>query len=1029
MSLQRDGVIGWMVRNPVVPNLLMIFFIVGGLFTTSRIKKEYFPEFELDVVQVTVQYPGASPEEIERGIVTPIENAVRGIAGVDELVATAKEGVASVRLELVADADRQRTFQDIRQAVDRIRTLPENVERPQVNLLARRREVMRIALYGAASEASLRELAELVRDRLLESQHISQVEVASGRGYEVHVTLDEQQLRAYGLTHSQVAARIRAASVELPGGEIRTQGGDVLLRVSDRREYAREIRNIVLLSTDKGGIVRLSDVAIVREGFEEVDNYTHFNDHPSVDVLVFRVGDQTPIGVADTVRKVLEQTEQDLPDGITWEVLRDRSQRYRDRQNLLLKNACIGLILVMALLGLFLELRLAFWVTMGIPTSFLGAIVFFPAFDISINIISMFAFIVGLGIVVDDAIVAGENIFESRQRGTSFVQAAIRGAREVSVPISFAILTNIITFLPLVFVPGVIGQIWRVIPFVVIAAFLVSWVESLFILPAHLSREPRASHKRDFTEPARVAFRIGLQWIVRRVYTPALLASLRWKIVTICLCLALVVLTYGFVRSGRMGWILMPRVESDQAAVTAVLPDGTPQQRVDQVRKRLTEAIHSIQEDYPTLVTGLLAKTTGKKLEMFAYLAAPEVRPLSTAQVVRKWRERVGVLPTVQFVRFESDRGGPGSGAAVTVELSHRNIERLEQASDLLAKRLEEFSVVKDVDDGYARGPQQLNIKLSAGGASLGLTSTEIARQLRGSFYGAEALRYQRGRHEFKVLVRRPDIDRDSVEDVEMLLIQTPSGARVPLREVATVERGPSFTAITRRDAKRTVTVRANVVPIGDTSRVLAALQARLLPEIQRDIPGLSYSFRGRQRSFRESLSALMGGLLLATIVMYFVLAGVFRSYLKPLVVMIAIPLGAVGAVAGHWILGFNLSIISLMGFIALAGVLVNDALVLVAYADRLQVEGRSPMEAIVDAGRRRFRPVILTTLTTFGGLAPMIFETSRQARFMIPMAISLGFGILLATVVTLILVPCLYVSMSEIAGRWTRFFDGPRCQ
>ncbi len=1013
-STKSRGVIAWMVANPVVANLLMIALIGGGLLMATRIKKEVFPDFELDLVTVSIAYPGASPEEIERGIVTAVENAIRGLNGIEEVTARATEGSAAISIELASDADRSQTFQDIRQAVDRIRTFPENAENPQVSLATRKREVLQVVLYGDADESSLREIAETVRDRLLETDGISQIDVLSQRSFEVHVELEQDQLREYNITHSDVAASIRNASVELPGGQIRTVSSDVLIRVSDRKEYARDIRDIVVLKSDDGGLVRVGDIAKVAEGFSEEERYSHYNGKPSVVLAVYRVGDQTPVGVADTVRKELGSIEADLAAGIEWTIENDRSQHYRDRLTLLLKNAAMGLILVMGLLAVFLDVRLAFWVTMGIPTSFLGSLLILAALGISINIISMFAFIIALGIVVDDAIVAGENIYENRQRGMSFPRAAIHGAQEVGGAIGFAICTNIITFLPLAFVPGTIGKIWKVIPFVVIATFLISWIESLLILPSHLAHEYKTTRLERWMDKARVACSAGLSWYTRRLYAPVLRFTLRWRMATVAACLACVLLTWAFATSGRIGWILMPRVESDMAAVTAVFPDGTPQAKVSAARVQLVEAAQEIASNNPGLVTGVEARTEGKSVEVFAHLSDPAIRPMNTAAVTKLWRSTTGDVTGAKYVRFESDRGGPGSGAGVTLEISHNNPEMLELAALDLAERLQAFPAVQNIDDGTASGVEQLNAKLSPAGDSLGLNSTELARQIRSNFFGTEALRYQRGRHEVRVLVRRPESGRDSRDDIESILVQTPSQTQVPLREVATVETGTAYTVINRRDAKRTLTLRANVSPIGETSKILDSLRAEILPSVQADYPGLHYSFQGRQRSFAESLNALLSGLLLSVIAMYFLLAMAFKSYLQPLVVMAALPLGAVGAVMGHWLLGFNLSILSMMGFIALAGVLVNDAIVLVTFANQLVKEGVSPHDAIEQAAQRRLRAVLLTTLTTFGGLAPMIFETSRAARFMIPMAISLGFGILLATAVTLILVPSLYSLLAD---------------
>ncbi|WP_027715851.1 efflux RND transporter permease subunit [Desulfuromonas sp. TF] len=1024
----QRGPLAWMVRNRVTPNLLMIFLLLGGLFMTSRIKKEVFPEFELDMVTVSVAYPGASPEEVEKGIILVVEEAVRGLEGIKELTANAAEGRGSVRAELLADADQQKAYQDIKQEIDRITTFPDDAEEPQVSLLTRRREVLNLQIYGNVSETVLRETVEQVRDRLLQNPEITQVDLSGARDVEIHVDVPQANLRAYGLTLSDIARRIDTASAEVPGGSVETVGGDILLRVKDRRDWAREFARIPIVTNAGGSVVRLEDIAEVRETFEDSNRFATYNGQRSIGIDVYRVGGQTPVGVSAAARGAMEEIEADLPEGIAWDVNRDRSEIYEQRLQLLLKNACYGLILVLLFLGLFLEFKLAFWVTMGIPISFLGGLLFLPGMDVSINMISMFAFIVALGIVVDDAIVAGENIYEYRQLGMGLEKAAVLGARDVAVPITYAILTNVAAFLPLYFVPGTMGKIWKVIPVVVITVFLISWVESLFILPAHLAHtrsRPRSRLTARLHEWQQVFSRLLVRFIEKR-YRPFLELCIRWRGFTVAVGIAVMLLVLSFVFSGRIGIILTPRVESDQAVVTAVLPAGSPLEKSAEVQNRLVGAMEELAAEHggERLVEGIFSLVDENQVEVTVYLTPPGVRPLNTAEVTRLWRERTGTLIGLESLRFESDRGGPGGGAALTVELSHRDTAVLDRASAALAERLDEFANVKDINDGFTPGKEQLDLSIRPEGQALGLTSIEIARQVRHAFSGIEALRQQRGRNEVTVRVRLPESERRSEFDIENLMIRTPAGAFVPLLEVAEIKRGRAYNSIDRRDARRTVTVSGDVEPLGETGRVMAALNDSVLPQLARDYPGLSYGYQGRQASMKESSMGLLGGFGLALIGIYFLLAIPFRSYIQPMIVMIAIPFGLVGAILGHLFMGYNLSLMSMMGIVALSGVVVNDSLVLIDYANRRRREGDTPFEAISAAGTRRFRPIILTTLTTFGGLAPMIFETSRQARFMIPMALSLGFGILFATVIALLLVPCLYLLIDDLRIWISRFGD-----
>lgn len=1016
-SSKETGAIAWMTRNRITPNLLMLVFLVGGFLMAIRIKQEVFPEFDLNMVTAQVAYPGSSPEEVEQGIVLAIEESIRALDGIKEITAVASEGMGMVMAEMEEGTDTQRVYQDIKQEIDRIITFPEDAEEPEVSLLIRRREVLQIQIYGDASEWVIRELAEQVRDRLLQDPQITQVDLLGARRYEVAVEIDQHVLRTYGLTLDEVAARIRQTSIEIPGGTLETQGGDILLRVSERRDWAKEFATIPLITTSEGAVLFLGDIASIRDTFEERDQFATYNGKRAIGIGVYRVGDQTPIGVSDAVHSAMLEIGRDLPPGINWVINRDSSDIYRQRLELLLKNAFLGLTLVILLLGMFLEFRLAFWVTMGIPISFLGCFLFLPMFDVTINMISMFAFIVALGIVVDDAIVVGENIYEYRQQGMSFMQAAVSGAKDVLLPVTFSILTNIVAFLPLCFIPGFMGKIWRVIPFVVVTVFSISWIEALLILPCHLAHAKRRPNRPTLLGMLQNLLSNLLRWFINKVYMPFLDICIRFRIATVAVGLAVLIVILGYVNSGRIGVILMPRVESDVSFVTATLPYGSPASKAEEVCKKLVTAAEQTAKENggQKLVEGIFALIEENVVEVTVYLTNPDIRPVSTTKLTQLWRERLGPIPGLESLRFEADRGGPGRGAALTIELSHRDIDVLDRASEALAQTLEDFPNVKDIDDGYTPGKRQLDYSLTEEGHSLGLTQQALARQLRNAFYGAEAVRQQRGRNEIRVKVRLPRQQRVRQYDLEQLLIRTPQGTDVPLAQVAEVKPGRAYTTINRRNGRRTVTVTANVEPISQTSQVQTELESEVLPQLSRDFPGLSYSWEGRQQDMMESTAVLFSGLLLALLAIYALLAVPFGSYYQPIIVMIAIPFGIVGAVLGHIIMGYSLSLMSMMGIVALCGVVVNDSLILIDYANRQRRQGVSAFEAIHQAGGRRFRPIMLTTLTTFGGLAPMIFETSRQARFMIPMAISLGFGILFATSITLIIIPCLYLITEDM--------------
>ncbi len=1010
------GPIAWMARNGVTPNLLMLVMLVGGLISSVLIKKEVFPEFALDQVTVSVVYPGASPEDVEQGIVLAVEEALQGIDGIDEVNSTAREGVATVIAELDDDADPSTAFQDIQQAVSRIRTMPVDAERPVVALDQRVRSVLRILLYGQTSEWVLRDLAETVRDQLLVSDGVTQVELEGVRDYRVHIDVPTARLQAYGLTLGAVADRLSAAALDASGGRIETRGGEILVRVSERRDWARQFAELPVVTTADGSVVRLGEIADVTEGFDDTaSSLALYDGMPAIGIGVYRIGDETPTGVSDAARTALDSIRQTLPDGVDVVVLNDMSEIYQQRLQLLLKNAFLGLMLVFALMALFLELKLAFWVTMGIPTSFLGAMLFLPGADVSINMVSMFAFIVSLGIVVDDAVVAGENIYEYRQRGMSFLDAAIAGARDVAVPIVFSVLTNMVAFLPLMFVPGFLGKIWQVIPLVVCSVFAISLVEALFILPAHLAHSKplaRESRLRRWQQE----FSAGFSNWVERVYHPQVERAVTHRYLTMSVGIGALMIVLAYAASGRMGFELMPSVESDLAQVTAVLPVGTPSDRVMTVAEQLRTTADAVIAEHggSRLSEGVYTLVNDNQVRIQVYLTAAGVRPISTSRMTQLWRERLPPIPDAQYVRFASDSGGPGGGPVMTIELSHRDVAVLDQASAALAEALQDFPSVSEVDDGFQPGKAQFNVTLRDAGRSLGLSARDVAAQIRAAFYGAEVLRQQRGRNEVRVLVRLPEHERMSIENVSGLLIRTPAGTYVPLNVVAHLDLGRAYDTITRRQGRRTVQVTANITPRSAANQVLATLQAEVFPQLQRDYPGLSYGLEGQQADMRDALRALGIGFLIAMGLIYLLLAIPFASYVQPVIVMFAIPFGVFGAILGHLLMGYSMSVISFMGVVALAGVVVNDSLVMVHYANQLRDSGQAAHEAIVRSCSRRFRPILLTTLSTFGGLAPMIFETSRQARFMIPMAISLGFGILFATAITLILVPCLYMIIED---------------
>lgn len=1015
------GAIAWMAGNSVAANLLMLILLVGGIVLGSSTTQEVFPEIEMDTVSVTVSYPGASPEEIERSIVQAVEESIEGIEGIEDITSVANENSATIQAELLDGADVDRVWQDIKTEVDRITTFPDEAEDPRITIDSRKRSVLTLVISGNVSELVLRDYANQLEDALLRNPEITQADVTGVRDLETHVEISRNTLRKYNLTLTDVASKIRKASVELGGGSLKTAQGEILVRVADRKLVAKDFESIPVLTDSSGASIYLGDIAKIWDGFEDTDEWSSFDGNRAVSVDVYRIGSQTPMSVATAALDVVEEFKVDLPPSVNVGSHHNRYIMFQDRADLLLSNAYIGLSLVFIFLALFLDIRLAFWVSLGIPISFLGAFVFLPFTDFSINMITMFAFIITLGIVVDDAIVVGENVFYHRNLGKSNVQAAIDGAKEVMVPVTFSVITNIITFLPLYFVPGTMGKIFKYIPVVVGIVFFISLIESLFILPAHLAHSGERS-----TIP-------GLGWLIRfqqrfstrfekfiaEQYGRFISKLVTYRYAVLGTALAILFITVGFALSGRLGMVLFPTVESDYAYGAITMPYGTPVERIREVEEQLFKSANSVIADNggEQLSTGVLTKITNNELTARIYLTEPDVRPISTSTVTELWREAVGSVAGAEAVDFVADRGGPGSGKGVTIQLSHRDNAILEQASMELAESMALLKGVSDIDDGTARGKRQFDIKLLSAGEAAGLSSREVADQLRNAFYGAEAIKQQVGQDEVTVRVRLPESERASVATFDDLVLTLPNGGEMLLRDAALITRAFADTSIKREDGRRIRSVTGNVTPRKLSEQVINSVTADILPDLLQKYSGLNYSLEGKQADMRDSVNSLITGLMLTLLAIYALLAIPFKSYAQPLIVLLCIPFGMVGAVIGHVIMDYSLSLMSMFGLVALSGVVVNDSLVLVDFTNRLRREGYTAREAVISGAIKRFRPILLTTITTCGGLAPMILETSRQARFLIPMAISLGFGILFATFITLVLVPCFYL-VFEDAGQ-----------
>ncbi len=1015
---QKNGPISYMARNSIATNLLMIILIGGGVWTMFHIQKEVFPQFQLDFVEVSVSYPGSSPAEVEKGILLPVEEAVRGVQGIKEITSTANEGSGEILIELVAGTERMKAFQDIDQAVARIRTFPDDIEEPEVSLQSQQRDVMEIGLYGNKDIWALRILAERLRDILLSDPNITQVEIGNVPEFQTHVEIPRHRLREYNLTLGQVADLIVEASEDIPAGAVETNSGEILLRMKERKQWAKEFGNIVIVTSESGANVKLSDIAKITDGFEETGFHGQFNQQNSVEVEIFRIGNQSPLDIEKAVNTILADYESTLPPGVNVRIDSNRAEDYRERLSLLTENGVLAIVIVLVILTLFLEYRLAFWVMMGMAISFVGGIVFLPIIDVSINMISMFGFLVVLGIVVDDAIVVGENVYEYRQQGMSYLQAAIAGTKDISKPVVFSILTTIIAFIPLLFIPGETGKFWWPLPAVVIVILAVSLLEALFILPAHLAHSSKKKYKfSKWLDKWQGSFAKRFNNFVNNQYRSFLELCLKYRYITLSTALGLLLVVGGFALSDHMGIIMMPEVSADEIEAGVRLPVSTTPAQAEKVAVEITESTQRMFDEYNLyeVAEGIKTNVRGQNfIDVEIVMKPPDQREMTANEVIELWRDNIGDIEGVDQITFEAERGPGGFQQAISVDLSHSDINVLERASKAFFERVEAFESTRDVSDNYNKGKTQLDFKLLPEGRNLGLTPSDVGRQVRDAFFGALAMRQLRGTNEIEVRVKLPLEERRDMHNLEEFLIRAPDGTEVPLLDVVSVEQREAFTSINRRDGLRVVNVGMDVEPANAVSRVLESIQRETLPQLRADFPGITWTFQGSQAEMRESTQVLWGGFIMAMLVIYALLAMAFSSYVQPLIVMSAIPFGIVGAVIGHILLGYDLSLVSLMGVIALSGVVVNDSLIMVDYANKKRMT-HSTFDAIHEAGLRRFRPIILTTLTTFGGLTPIILESSRQAYYLIPMAISLGFGIVFATSIILIIVPCLYLILEDV--------------
>lgn len=1032
------GIIAWFARNHVAANLVMITIIIGGTINLFSIKKEVFPSIDIDMIEISVPYPGAAPVDVEKAIVVRVEEAIYDLPGVKKINSKAFQNSARVIVEVETGHDTRELLSDVKSRIDAISTFPSEVERPRVKEIIFRDRVITAVLFGDVGEMALKQQAEQIRDELSALPGVSLITIYGTRPYEMAIEISEYELQKFNLAFSDVVNAVRSHSIDLSAGSVKTRQGKILIQTEGQKEVGKEFANIPIVTTADGARVLLGDVAKVLDGFEDLDVRSTYNGRPAATLSVIMTGSKDVLEMTAAVESYVDNKRKELPNTLQLETWRNKSVSLQDRMNLMMKNAIGGLLLVFLVLFLFLRGRLAFWVCLGIPISFLGAIWTMSALGVSINMISLFAFILVLGVVVDDAIIVGESIHTHQEGGQTGVTGAVIGAQFVAKPIIFAVFTTMAAFVPMLLLPGPEAKIWAVIPTVVISTLFFSLVESLIILPAHLSTIPKRKETSDKPKPGLVqAFNrvgdtaeIALFKFAHDKYQPFLLRCLSQRYLTIAVFFGGLLIVLAIAKSGWLKTSFFPEIPSDYVEVEAELISSVAYSKTLEVQEMIENAAQDLKQDLSvdgdlenSLIKSIRSRSSENSISVMIQLTRGE-RSLTNKEVAQLWESKIGSIPNLADINFSytfNDIEKP-----IDLRISSSDLDQLAEAVALTKKRLEEYPGVMNIVDSNEEGVKQLNIRIKPQAEHLGLSQIDLARQVRQGFYGEEAQRIPRGRDDIRVMVRYPLEDRQSLSFLETMRIRTQAGDLVPFSEVAEVEFTNSPAVIQREDRVRSVRVKAGVDDkINDASKILAELKQEYFPELEAQLSGVNIDTGGQQKRRSEISAKLGSNFMMALLVIYALMAIPFASYIQPMIVMLAIPFGFMGAIVGHLLLGIDLSMLSFTGMIAVAGVVVNDSLVLMDYINHRVRAGADLLAAVKEAGVARFRPILLTSLTTFAGLTPMLFETSIQAQFLIPMVVSLAFGVLFATVITLILVPACYLVLYDLK-RLVRGADAP---
>ncbi len=1035
--------IRWFARNSIAANFLLFGILLLGIYSAwKRVPLEVQPAIKFEQVDINVSYRGGSPEDVERAVVIPIENSLEGLQGVDFIESRAHSGGGRVIVRAKSGVNPRLLMEEIKTRVDRINTFPGETEPVQVNIPDSSRwfDVIKIAVAGDMDEADLLRAARRVRDDVVEIRGISQANVQGANPLEIAIEADPRKLRDYGLTFADLSNAIQRSSLDLPAGQITTDEGNLMIRSRGQAYIGSDFENIVISNRD-GSEVRLGTVARIIDGFEEGQKIIRFNGQPALLVQILRLNDENALHIASAVKEYVASAASRFPEGISLHITDDSSVELEGRLGTLLSSLLQGGLLVLIVLGLFLRPMVAFWVIVGIPVAFAGGLIMMPFFGITANVMSIFGFIILVGLVVDDAIITAEHVYTKLKEGMPPLEAVTKGAEEVTIPVTFGILTTIVAFIPLMYFEGFYGSFTKQIPPIVGAVLIFSLIETKLALPCHLKGVRVDRVNLNLFERFQKAIADSLETFVKKVYEPSLRYSLQHRYITLALFFALGMASLGYIGSGKLGFVNMPSIDRNRINARISMPRDTPVEITDDRVLKVAAAVEQLRREFidpgtgKPLVTDVITSSGGHPwrsgLEshegrVTIGVVDPGVRSEpgpKNSEIAKRWQELVGELPDVQTFHISGERGGGGGSGgeeldSISIELRGPASESKDLSMDEIEELLESYEGISSAWNNAGGNRDELIVSIRPEGEALGLTQRELANQVRAAFYGQQAQRVQRGRDDIRVMIRMPLAQRQSLSTLDDLRIRTPSGGEAPFHSVATARFERTRSDISRIDGAQVVSISA--LPVDETVDVVRISRnlAPRIDEILHPYPELSWRYTGYVAEHEETKQrSLIGGIALF-VVLYALLAIPFRSIYQPFFVMLAVPFGAIGALAGHVIMGITPSYLSVFGILALAGVVVNDSLVMVDFINQRIRAGEDLKESVIGSGTKRFRPIFLTSITTFVGLMPLLFDRSLQAQFLIPMATSLAYGIMFATAITLYLVPSAYLAAEDIRSR-----------